>query len=153
MRWMSGSTKRQCDRALSLGSRGYKRTDENDRSPVLVCMENSCRGHRTMAVYGPRVRVGVDAARRVSEGPALHVVDDLPPAGQHLRERNMSSQLGVQEGRGMHLEYSIYTLWRCIGRCPRGSGEPPRPPISFFLARHPSFLVASFPTADGCMGD
>ena len=48
----------------------------------------------------------------------------------------MSAQPGRFKGVGGRSEYSIYTVWRCVGRGPLGSCEPPEPPYLLLPGYH-----------------
>jgi hypothetical protein len=45
-----------------------------------------------------------------------------------LGEAEARSAKGVERVGG-HSEHSVYTVWRCIGRGPGGSSEPPEPRV------------------------
>jgi hypothetical protein len=54
----------------------------------------------------------------------VHVGGDAPEKLGAWEKQVLSARGFKRVGR--HSEYAIYTVWRCVGRCPGGSRKRPR---------------------------
>ena len=88
-----------------------------------VARRGSVEGHHARQHSDSVVEEEVDVAAAIGQhaGP-----DQEAEAGRADRawEKQVLSARGVKRV-GRHSEYSIYTVWRCIGRGPGGSSELP----------------------------